>query len=67
MNRLLVFLASVSIAVVAISSACVASPSELGVATGRTPSLAAGEQAGSSGWSTSSAPSELIGGGLLSL
>lgn len=68
MNRLVVFIASVSLAFLAISSTCLATPLGWGAvapqASGAEP---VGIQALYPGLSGISAPSNLIGGGLLSL
>jgi len=68
MNRLIVFIASVSLAFLAISSTCLATPLSWGAAA---PQASGGSvmsiQALSPGLSGMSAPSDLIGGGLLSL
>jgi len=67
MNRLLVFVASVSLACLAISSTCFAGPADWGAVAPHSTLLAGHEQAASSGWSASFAPSQMVGGGLLSL
>jgi hypothetical protein len=66
MSRLLVVIASISVAFLAISSTCLASPAAWGPAASGGPTAASGE-AMATAWPASVVPSRLIGGGLLSL
>jgi hypothetical protein len=67
MNRLLVFVASVSLACLAISSTCLAGPADWGAVAPHSRLVAGQERASSAAWSASFAPSQMVGGGLLSL
>ena len=67
MSRFLVFIASISLAVLAISSTCVASPAQWGGVALRSPTIASTDDAFVTAWPSSEPPSRLIAGGLLSL
>ena len=67
MSRLLVVIASISLAFLAISSTCIASPVQWGAVAAGSPALASSDAAMASGWPASIAPSRIVGGGLLSL
>jgi len=67
MNRLLVFVASVSLACLAISSTCLAGPADWGDVAQNSGLVADHERAAPAAFSVSFAPSQMVGGGLLSL
>lgn len=66
MNRLLLLIASIGLAGLAISSTCIASPTDWSVVAPGSPALTA-NGGGFAAWPSSEGPSRLIGGGLLSL
>ena len=67
MPRFLVLIASISLAFLAISSTCLASPAELGSASAQSSILASTGDGAAFHWPSSVASSRIVGGGLLSL
>jgi len=71
MSRLLIVIASISVAFLAISSTCIASPAQRGAISAHAAALASDGRALASGWPEAMAPSltpsRIVGGGLLSL
>jgi len=67
MSRLIVFIASISLAFLAISSTCVASPSNEGSHRTQSSALVSSDGGFASFWPSSEAPSRIVAGGLLSL
>jgi len=67
MSRLIVFIASLSIAFLAISSTCAAGPSKSDSPTVQSSILVSSDDGIASFWPSSEAPSRIVAGGLLSL
>jgi hypothetical protein len=67
MSRFLVFVASISLAVLAISSTCVASPAQWSGVALRSSTIASTDDGFAIAWHSSELPSRTFGGGLLSL
>lgn len=67
MSRLIVFIASISIALLAISSTCAAGPSKSDSPKVRSSILVSSDDDIVSFWPSSEAPSRIVAGGLLTL